>query len=132
MWSPVTRREASGAPPDGLRPHVALIAETISDRGRGLERMGCDCVVRREEWAGLRQHRGFAAISVTHDQDEALSLSDRIVLMRAGGIGRDSHPDTVTANRGLRIQCQTGHLRFAPTKEGRCALGVAGSPDMIA
>ena len=46
----------------------------------------------REEIADLRRRLGFAAIYVTHDQDEAFSLSDRIVLMRAGRIEQQGTP----------------------------------------
>ena len=46
----------------------------------------------RAELADLRRRLGFAAIYVTHDQDEAFSLSDRIVLMRAGRIEQEGTP----------------------------------------
>ncbi len=46
----------------------------------------------REELADLRRRLGFAAIYVTHDQDEAFALSDRILLMRAGRIEQAGTP----------------------------------------
>ena len=46
----------------------------------------------RNELADLRRELGFAAIYVTHDQDEALTLSDRIILMRAGRIEQEGAP----------------------------------------
>ena len=46
----------------------------------------------REELADLRRRLGFAAIYVTHDQDEAFALSDRVLLMRAGRIEQAGTP----------------------------------------
>jgi iron(III) transport system ATP-binding protein len=51
----------------------------------------------REEIADLRRRLGFAAIYVTHDQDEAFSLSDRIVLMRGGRIEQEGTPAAMHA-----------------------------------
>ncbi len=51
----------------------------------------------RGELAALRRRLGFAAIYVTHDHDEALSLSDRIVLMRAGRIEQADTPAALHA-----------------------------------
>ncbi|MBV8913905.1 MAG: ABC transporter ATP-binding protein [Acetobacteraceae bacterium] len=49
----------------------------------------------RTELADLRRQLGFAAIYVTHDQDEAFSLSDRILLMRAGRIEQEGTPEEI-------------------------------------
>src|SRR5436305_1801542 len=38
---------------------------------------------------------GITTIFVTHDQDEALSIADRIVVMRAGRIEQDGSPEAV-------------------------------------
>ena len=38
----------------------------------------------REEIRRIQQRTGVTTIFVTHDQEEALSISDRIVLMRSG------------------------------------------------
>ncbi len=58
-------------------------------------------VAMRREIRRLQAELGFTAIYVTHDQEEALSLSDRVVLLRDGrveqeGSGRDlyHHPKT--------------------------------------
>ena len=50
-------------------------------------------VQMRTELVDLRRELGFAAIYVTHDQDEAFSLSDRILLMRAGRIEQEGTPE---------------------------------------
>jgi ABC-type Fe3+/spermidine/putrescine transport system ATPase subunit len=46
----------------------------------------------RSELAELRRRLGFAAIYVTHDQEEACALSDRIVVMRNGRIEQEGRP----------------------------------------
>ena len=49
-------------------------------------------VAMRAELADLRKRLGFTAIYVTHDQEEAFSLSDRIIVMRAGMIEQHGTP----------------------------------------
>jgi ABC-type Fe3+/spermidine/putrescine transport system ATPase subunit len=46
----------------------------------------------RTELAELRRRLGFTAIYVTHDQEEAFSLSDRIIVMRGGRIEQEGAP----------------------------------------
>lgn len=41
-------------------------------------------VAMRQEIKRLQAHFGFTAFFVTHDQDEALAMSDRIVVLKAG------------------------------------------------
>jgi putative spermidine/putrescine transport system ATP-binding protein len=38
---------------------------------------------------------GITMLNVTHDQDEALTMSDRIVLMNAGRIEQEDHPENL-------------------------------------
>src|SRR5690606_16540393 len=49
----------------------------------------------RVELRALQKKLGITAIYVTHDQEEAMSLSDKIVVMRAGEILQISDPETV-------------------------------------
>lgn len=61
-----------------IRPEVLLLDEPLS---------ALDAKIRvslRAEIRGIQQKLGITAIYVTHDQEEALSLSDRIVVMNAG------------------------------------------------
>ncbi len=46
----------------------------------------------RTEIRELQQRLGFTAVYVTHDQEEALAVSDRIVVMRAGQIAQEGDP----------------------------------------
>ncbi|OGO75853.1 MAG: spermidine/putrescine ABC transporter ATP-binding protein, partial [Chloroflexi bacterium RIFOXYD12_FULL_57_15] len=61
-----------------LRPKVLLLDEPLS---------ALDAKIRvslRAEIRSIQQKLGITAIYVTHDQEEALSLSDRVVVMEAG------------------------------------------------
>jgi len=61
-------------------PKVLLLDEPLSALDRKLrEEM-------RSELVALQRRLGIAFIMVTHDQDEALSIGDRIAVMRAGRI----------------------------------------------
>ena len=62
------------------RPKVLLLDEPLSNLDLKLrEEM-------RAEISSLQRRLGIATVFVTHDQDEALTMSDRIAVMRAGRI----------------------------------------------
>ncbi|MFG1922796.1 ABC transporter ATP-binding protein [Cryptosporangium sp. NPDC048952] len=51
---------------------------------------------RAREWLrGLQQRIGVTTVFVTHDQDEALSMSDRIVVMDAGRVRQIGTPEEI-------------------------------------
>ncbi len=61
-----------------IQPQVLLLDEPLS---------ALDAKIRlelRTEIRAIQQKLGITTIYVTHDQEEALSLSDRVVVMRAG------------------------------------------------
>ncbi|CAN7378856.1 ABC transporter ATP-binding protein [Rhizobium sp. LjRoot258] len=61
-----------------VRPQVLLLDEPLS---------ALDAKIRvslREEIRAIQQKLGITTVFVTHDQEEALSISDRIVVMNAG------------------------------------------------
>jgi iron(III) transport system ATP-binding protein len=60
-------------------------------------------VQMRTELAELQRQLGFAAIYVTHDQDEAFALSHRILLMRAGRIEQQGTPADLYATPATRF-----------------------------
>jgi spermidine/putrescine transport system ATP-binding protein len=87
-------RELSG----GQQQRVAL-ARALVNRPRVLlldEPLGAlDLKLRREmqlELKRLQGHLGITFVYVTHDQEEALTMSDRIVLMRQGRIEQAGTP----------------------------------------
>ena len=59
---------------------VVLLDEPLSNLDAQLR------LQMRDELSYLRRRLGFTAIYVTHDQEEAFSLSDRIMVMRSGRI----------------------------------------------
>jgi len=63
-----------------IRPALLLLDEPLSNLDLKLrEEM-------RAEISALQRRLGIATVFVTHDQDEALTMSDRIAVMRAGRI----------------------------------------------
>ena len=69
-----------------LEPDVLLFDEPLSNLDARLRRS------MREEIRALQQSLGLTAIYVTHDQSEALAVSDRIVVMRAAEIAQAGTP----------------------------------------
>jgi iron(III) transport system ATP-binding protein len=70
-------------------PRAILFDEPLSNLDARLrERM-------RIELLGLRQRQPFTSIYVTHDQLEAMTLGDRVVVMRAGRIEQVGTPEEV-------------------------------------
>ncbi|MFM2067798.1 MAG: hypothetical protein RLZZ584_2707, partial [Pseudomonadota bacterium] len=69
-----------------LRPALLLLDEPLSNLDAGLR------VLMRHEIRALQQRLGLTAVYVTHDQEEALAVSDEIVLMRAGRIAQRGSP----------------------------------------
>ena len=73
-------------------PRVVLFDEPLSNLDANLrERM-------RTELQLLQARLGFTAIFVTHDQEEALSLSDHIVIMNKGLIEQTGSPQDIFRN----------------------------------
>ncbi len=69
-----------------IEPQVLLLDEPLS---------ALDAKIRlklRQEIRALQQELGITTIYVTHDQEEALSLSDRIVVMKDGRIEQVGTP----------------------------------------
>lgn len=69
-----------------IRPQVLLLDEPLS---------ALDAKIRvelRYEIRSIQQRLGITTIYVTHDQEEALSLSDRVVVMNAGHVEQIGTP----------------------------------------
>jgi putative spermidine/putrescine transport system ATP-binding protein len=69
-----------------LRPRVLLLDEPLS---------ALDAKVRvslREEIRRLQQELGITTLFVTHDQEEALSVADRVAVLRAGRVEQCAAP----------------------------------------
>jgi iron(III) transport system ATP-binding protein len=73
----------------GYSPAVLLLDEPFSNLDAKLRQ-------RARDWLkGLQHTLGLTTVFVTHDQDEALSMSDRILLMNGGRILREGTPQEV-------------------------------------
>ena len=68
------------------QPHVFLFDEPLSNLDAALR------VRMRFEFAALHRQLGTTTIYVTHDQVEAMTLADRIVVMRDGQIEQIGTP----------------------------------------
>ncbi len=74
------------------RPDLVLFDEPLSNLDAKLRRD------MRHEIQQLQKQLGFAAIYVTHDQEEALALSDRIAVMNRGVIEQVDGPERIYAS----------------------------------
>jgi putative spermidine/putrescine transport system ATP-binding protein len=72
-----------------LEPKILLLDEPFASLDQHLrERL-------REEVRDIQQRVGITTLFVTHGQDEALALADRIVVMRDGRVEQADRPDMV-------------------------------------
>jgi iron(III) transport system ATP-binding protein len=69
-----------------LEPSVLLFDEPLSNLDARLRRQV------REEIRDLQRRLGITVVYVTHDQEEALAVSDRIIVMHDGRIAQDGRP----------------------------------------
>jgi putative spermidine/putrescine transport system ATP-binding protein len=80
-----------------IRPTVLLLDEPLS---------ALDAKIRislREEIRAIQRELGITTIYVTHDQEEALSMSDRIVVMNAGNIEQIGDPGAIYTRPATRF-----------------------------
>ncbi|MCX7628912.1 MAG: putative 2-aminoethylphosphonate ABC transporter ATP-binding protein [Geminicoccaceae bacterium] len=102
-----------------LRPGLLLLDEPLS---------ALDARVRvrlRAEIRDLQRRLGLTTILVTHDQEEALTISDRIVVMNRGRIEQVGTPEEVYARPATPFVADfVGKMNFL---EGRLA-----APDRVA
>lgn len=72
-----------------LQPKILLLDEPFSNLDAKLK------IAMREEIKELQKRLGISMIFVTHDQEEALSISDRIVVMSNGEIVQIGKPEEI-------------------------------------
>jgi iron(III) transport system ATP-binding protein len=72
-----------------FEPEVLLLDEPLSNLDARLRtQMG-------DEFRSLQKRLGITALYVTHDQDEAMALSDRVVVMQRGAILQTGSPEQI-------------------------------------
>ena len=69
-----------------LEPEVLLLDEPLSNLDAKLRRHV------REEIRQIQQNLGLTAVYVTHDQEEAMAVSDRIIVMKNAEIAQEGTP----------------------------------------
>jgi spermidine/putrescine ABC transporter ATP-binding subunit len=80
-----------------IRPAMLLLDEPLSN---------LDLKLREEmriEISGLQRRLGIATVFVTHDQGEALTMSDRIAVMRSGRIEQIGAPSDIYERPATRF-----------------------------
>lgn len=101
-------------------PSVVLFDEPLSNLDANLrERM-------RTELQLLQARLGFTAIFVTHDQEEALSMSDHVVIMNKGRVEQEGSPQDIFRNPATAFTAR--FLGYSNVFPGRVAsLGAGGA-----
>ena len=70
-------------------PDILLFDEPLSSLDAKLR------VEMREEIKGIQQRTGITAVYVTHDQEEALAIADRVAVMKDGSIEQIGSPEEI-------------------------------------
>ena len=110
-----------------LRPRVLLFDEPLSNLDARLRRRV------REDIRELQQRLGLTVVYVTHDQQEALAVSDLVVVMREGRIAQmgtptalyDAPADAFVADFMGEANVIDGEVLAAA--DGRARIAVAGA-----
>jgi len=90
-------------------PDILLLDEPFSNLDVDLR------VEMREEVRDIIKRAGVTAVSVTHDQEEALSISDRVAVMTDGRIEQIGEPETVFQHPESRfVAAFLGYASFVP------------------
>jgi putative spermidine/putrescine transport system ATP-binding protein len=105
-----------------IEPRVLLLDEPLS---------ALDALVRvqlREEIRRVQSQLGITTVYVTHDQEEALSVSDRVAVMYAGGIEQLGTPAEIYGAPSTRFVAE--FIGTMNRLESRVADGDAGAVDI--
>jgi putrescine transport system ATP-binding protein len=104
-----------------MRPRLLLLDEPLAALDAGLrERTGF-------ELRALQRATGAAFVMVTHDQEEALALADRVALLDAGRVAQVGAPREIYERPASRLVAR--FLGAANVFEGRVAGGGFDSPE---
>ena len=88
----------------------------------------------RVEIRALQQRLGMTVVYVTHDQTEAMSMADKVVLMRAGHIEQEGSPEDLYANPATTFAARflgtppMNLLDLANGSDGAVVAGANGAP----
>ncbi|MEX1333761.1 MAG: ABC transporter ATP-binding protein [Candidatus Limnocylindrales bacterium] len=92
-----------------IRPRVLLFDEPLSNLDAKLRKRV------RDDIRELQQRLGITSVYVTHDQEEALAISDRVVVMREGVIEQTGSPHDLYTRPASRFVADfIGSANFLP------------------
>ena len=106
-------------------PQILLLDEPFSNLDARLR------IELREDIRALQKQLGITTIFVTHDQEEAMSISDRILLMRGGRLQQYSTPEEMYRrpyNRFTAGFLGNPPINFLPCRYEGGVLTVPGAP----
>ncbi len=111
------------------RPRLLMLDEPLSSLDRALRERLMD------ELRRILTHVGQTAIYVTHDQQEAFALADRMVILNAGQVAQSGTPrdiytapaDTFVANFLGLTNLIPGHITAAQPRRVQTSLGLLQS-----
>ena len=94
-----------------FEPEVLLLDEPLSNLDTRLRaQMG-------EEFRGLQRRLGITSLYVTHDQEEAMAVSDRIAVMQAGSIAQVGSAEDLYHRPASRFVAQfIGRANLVPAR----------------
>jgi putative spermidine/putrescine transport system ATP-binding protein len=102
-----------------LEPKILLLDEPFSS---------LDAILRvrlREELRRIQRRLHITAIFVTHDQEEALTLADRIAVMSAGKVEQIDAPSSIYASpKTLFVADFIGSMNLINTQASRGKIGI--------
>jgi putative spermidine/putrescine transport system ATP-binding protein len=97
-----------------VEPKVLLLDEPLSSLDARLR------VNLREEIRAIQRHLGITTVFVTHDQEEALAVSDRIAVMNEGVLHQVASPSELYARPGTLFAAQfIGAMNLMPAHRWR-------------
>src|SRR5699024_3555050 len=99
-----------------IEPELLLLDEPLSNLDARLR------IQMRAEIRRIQAETGLSVVLVTHDQDEALEMSDEMVLMRDGRIQQQGAPQEVFPKPANRFVAEfLGYENFLTLGDGRTA-----------
>ncbi len=96
-----------------IEPKVLLFDEPLSNLDAKLREY------MRDELRKLQKRLGITSLYVTHDQDEAMAISDRVVIMEGGRIRQAGTPRQIYEHPGSKFVANfMGKANFIPARFG--------------
>ena len=109
-----------------FEPSVLLLDEPLSNLDAKLRtQMG-------DEFRALQRRLGFACLYVTHDQSEAMALSDRVVVMDRGRVLQIDAPERIYRQPSSRtVAAFFGQPNILEARVVSCTAAAAGMFDLV-